>query len=429
MRTITSAAARRAALAAQGFATTARDRTNGAGGSSTRRAVLGVVRNTKLLQLDSVAAVVRAHYAPVFARIGAYDRSLLDEAIWDHRARRPRRLVEYWAHEAALIPVEDWPLLRWRMAGYAHGRWGGARRVLDENPDLPGRVLSVIDQVGACTAAEVERQLELNRPRRKDHWGWNHSDTKVVCEMLFATGELSVDKRVGFQRHYDLTERVLPPEVVGRRVDEPDAARELVLRAADALGVATETDLRDYYRLHRRQCEPALTELVDAGELEPVRVDGWDKPAYLRTGTWIPRRVEGAALLCPFDPLIFFRPRTERLFDFHYRIEIYTPEHKRVHGYYVFPFLLDGELVARVDLRADRATGRLHVLGAFAEPGRPHARVAHELARQLEAMAGWLELETVVVGERGDLAAALAVEVAARERVSMPAGVRFAEPG
>ncbi|PPJ27412.1 hypothetical protein C5E45_14045 [Nocardia nova] len=428
MRTITSAAARRAALAAQGFATTARDRTDGSG-SSTRRAVLGVVRNTKLLQLDSVAAVVRAHYAPVFARIGAYDRSLLDEAIWDHSARRPRRLVEYWAHEAALIPVEDWPLLRWRMAGYAHGRWGGARRVLDENPDLPGRVLSVIDQVGACTAAEVERQLELNRPRRKDHWGWNHSDTKVVCEMLFATGELSVDKRVGFQRHYDLTERVLPPEVAGRRVDEPDAVRELVLRAADALGVATETDLRDYYRLHRRQCEPALGELVDAGELEPVRVEGWDKPAYLRAGVRIPRRVEGAALLCPFDPLIFFRPRTERLFDFHYRIEIYTPEHKRVHGYYVFPFLLDGELVARVDLRADRATGGLHVLGAFAEPGLPQARVAHELARQLQAMARWLELETVVVGERGDLAAALAVEVAARERVSVPAGVRFAEPG
>ncbi|NKY86905.1 winged helix-turn-helix domain-containing protein [Nocardia veterana] len=429
MRTITAAAARRAALAAQGFAGPARDRATGPALASSRRAVLGVVRNTQLLQLDSVAAVVRAHYAPVFARIGAYDPAALDEAAWGHSARRPRRLVEYWAHEAALIPVADWPLLRWRMAGYEHGRWGGARRVLEENPRLPEQVLAVIAEVGACTAAEVERQLELNRPRRKDHWGWNHSDTKVVCEMLFATGELSVDKRVGFQRHYDLTERVLPAEIVRRRVEEPDAVRELVRRAAAALGVATEADLRDYYRLHRRQCEPAVAELVDAGELEPVQVDGWDRPAYLRTDVRIPRRIERRALLCPFDPLIFFRPRTERLFDFHYRIEIYTPEHKRVHGYYVFPFLLDGELVARVDLRADRATGRLRVLGAFAEPDRPHARIAHELAAELEAMAEWLGLDDVVVGERGDLAATLHAEVAAREGFSSSGAVRLAESG
>ena len=392
--------------------------------------MLGVLRNTKLLQLDSVAAVVRAHYAPVFSRIGAYDRDLLDEAAWGHSTRRPRRLVEYWAHEAALIPVQDWPLMRWRMAGFGSGRWGGARRVLEANPALPEQVLETIAVSGPSTAAEVERRLELNRPRRKDHWGWNHSDTKIVCEMLFATGELSVDKRVGFQRHYDLTDRVLPREVVGRRVEESDAVRELVLRAADALGVATEADLRDYYRLRRQQCEPALADLVDAGAVEPVRVQGWDRPAYLRAGARIPRRIEGAALLCPFDPLIFFRARTERLFDFHYRIEIYTPAHKRVHGYYVFPFLLDGELVARVDLRADRVNGRLYVPGAFAEPGRPAARIAGALAQHLWEMAQWLGLETVEVGERGDLASALAA-AGVRQRAAdrLPVELTAAECG
>ncbi|WP_026342884.1 winged helix-turn-helix domain-containing protein [Nocardia sp. BMG111209] len=400
MRTMTAAGARRTALAAQGFAAAPPATVN-------RRVLQRVLARTQLLQLDSVAAVVRAHYAPIFSRIGGYDRDLLDELAWSHDSRRPRRLVEYWAHEAALLPVEDWPLLRWRMARYRHGRWGGAKRVLEHSPGLPKDVLEVVGEFGACTAGEVENHLELNRPRAKDHWGWNYSDTKVVCELLFATGELSVDKRVGFQRYYDLTERVLPPEVLAREVDEPDAVRELVRRAADALGVATEPDLRDYYRLHREQTAPAIADLVDAGELEPVQVAGWDRLAYLRAGARTPRAVTGSALLCPFDPLIFCRPRTERIFDFHYRIEIYTPEPKRVHGYYVFPFLLDGELVARVDLRAERATGRLLVPGAFAEPGRDDPRVASELAAALRSMADWLELDHVVIGERGNLAAEL----------------------
>ncbi|WP_280274290.1 winged helix-turn-helix domain-containing protein [Nocardia wallacei] len=405
MRTMTAAAARRTALAAQGLAG---PRPSGA---PTRRTLQRVLEKTQLLQLDSVSAVVRAHYAPVFARIGGYDRALLDELAWSHNARRPRRLVEYWAHEAALLPVEDWPLLRWRMSRFRDGRWGGAARVVERNPRLPKDVLEAVGELGPATAGEVEKHLELERPRTKGHWGWNYSDTKVVCELLFATGELSVDKRVGFQRYYDLTERVLPPEVLAREVDEAEAVRELVRRAATALGIATEADLRDYYRLHRRQTEPALADLVDAGELEPVRVHGWDRPAYLRVGARTPRRVEGGALLCPFDPLIFFRPRTERIFDFHYRIEIYTPEAKRVHGYYVFPFLLDGDLVARVDLRADRATGRLLVPAAFAEPGRDSAYVVAGLARALRELADWLELETIEVGERGDLAAELGAVV------------------
>jgi uncharacterized protein YcaQ len=396
MRKMSAAAARRTALAAQGFG-----RRKPA--APTRRTVLDVVGRTQLLQLDSVSAVVRAHYAPVFSRIGGYDRTLLDEAAWSHGARRPRKLVEYWAHEAALIPVEDWPLMRWRMARYDHGRWEGMRRAVERNPTLGNDVLEVIAEVGAATAGEVERHLELDKPRPKGSW-WNLSDTKMICEQLFAKGALSVDKRVGFARHYDLVERVIPPEILAREVAEDEAIRELTLRAATALGVATEADLRDYYRTHRTQTEPAIADLVDAGELERVEVVGWDKPAYLRTGAATPRRIEGAALLCPFDPLIFFRARTERVFDFHYRIEIYTPEPKRVHGYYVFPFLLNGELVGRVDLRAERAAGRLLVPGAFAEPGYCTPETVAALTEALRDMADWLELDKVVIGERGDLA-------------------------
>ncbi|MEU4340485.1 crosslink repair DNA glycosylase YcaQ family protein [Nocardia sp. NPDC023852] len=396
MRNMSAAAARRTALAAQGFGARRPARV-------TRRSVLGVLDRTQLLQLDSVSAVVRAHYAPVFSRIGAYDRTLLDQAAWSDGVRRPRALVEYWAHEAALIPVEDWPLMRWRMSQYQHGRWSGMRKVVERNPTLGKDIVDVITEVGAATAGEVERHLELDKPRPKGSW-WNLSDTKMICEQLFAAGSLSVAERVGFARHYDLTERVIPADVLARTVSEQDAVRELVRRAAIAHGIGTETDLRDYYRLHRTQTEPAIADLVDAGELIPVAVEGWDKPGFLRAGAPTPRRVEGAALLCPFDPLIFFRARTERIFDFHYRIEIYTPEHKRVHGYYVFPFLLDGELVGRVDLRAERSTGRLRVPGAFAEPGYDTLATAHALTGALREMADWLELDEVVIGDRGNLA-------------------------
>lgn len=392
---MTAAAARRTAVAAQGFG---RRKPSVA----SRRSVLDVLARTQVLQLDSVSAVVRAHYAPVFARIGAYDRTLLDEAAWP-QGSRPRRLVEYWAHEAALLPVADWPLLRWRMERYRSGRWASARSVVDRNPTLGKDILEVIAEVGPSTASEVERHLELDKPRAKGSW-WNLSDTKLICEQLFAAGELSVPKRVGFARHYDLTERVIPPDIAAREIAEPDAVRELIRRAATAHGIGTESDLRDYYRLHRSQSTPAIAELVAEGELEQVEVAGWDKPAYLRVGAATPRKVEGAALLCPFDPLVFYRPRIERIFDFHYRIEIYTPEHKRVHGYYVFPFLLDGELVGRVDLRAERATGRLLVPAAFAEPGRDTLETAAALKNSLREMADWLELDEVVIGEKGDLA-------------------------
>ncbi|WP_336081639.1 winged helix-turn-helix domain-containing protein [Nocardia sp. SSK8] len=396
MQRMNAATARRAALAAQGFGKRRPANPN-------RRAVLDVVARTRLLQLDSVSAVVRAHYAPVFSRIGPYDRGLLERAAWSDSPRARRGLVEYWAHEAALIPVADWPLLRWRMAEYRLGRWAGMRKAAERNPTLAKDILDVVTEVGAASAGEIEKHLELDKPRPKGTW-WNLSDTKLICEQLFAAGELSTGRRAGFTRHYDLTERVVPADVRAREVPEDEAVRELLRRASRALGIATEPDLRDYYRLHKRQSTPAVADLVDAGELIPVAVEGWDAPAYLHPEASTPRRVTGAALLCPFDPLIFCRPRTQRLFDFHYRIEIYTPEPKRVHGYYVFPFLLDGALVGRVDLRAERATGRLLAPAAFAEPGHATPETARALRDALREMADWLELDEVVVGARGDLA-------------------------
>jgi uncharacterized protein YcaQ len=224
-----------------------------------------------------------------------------------------------------------------------------------------------------------------------------------VTEALFASGVLTTATRVGFARHYDLTEKVLPAEVVARQVDDDEAVRELTLRAASALGVGTEADIRDYFRLKPQQVKPALAKLVADGELELVDVDGWAAPAYLRAGQTVPRLDRGTALLCPFDPLIFFRPRVERLFQFRYRIEIYVPAPKREYGYYVWPFLLDGRLVGRVDLKAERTRDALHVVGAFAEPGQDKAQVAKPLAAELHKMANWLGLADVTVGERGDL--------------------------
>ena len=363
----------------------------------------------QVLQLDSVSVTVRAHYAPVFSRLGPYDRGVLDRAAWDHSARSPRLLVEYWAHEAALMAVDDWPLLRWRMRQYRHGRWG--THIVKANAALADKIVAAVAELGPSTAGQIEAHLAAG-PRRdaatpkKAQWR-SRSDTKWVAEALFSSGVLTTATRVGFARHYDLTERVLPPDVLAREVDEEDAVRELALRAAGALGVGTEADIRDYFRLAAGQAKPAIAKLVADGELEQVEVDGWSAPAYVPAGQVIPRRDRGAALLCPFDPLIFFRPRVQRLFEFHYRIEIYTPAAQRQYGYYVWPFLLDGELVARVDLKADRAADALHVVGAFIEPDRPPSRVAAALGGELATMASWLGLGGVTVGDRGDLAAQL----------------------
>ena len=396
MPALTAAQARRIAVAAQGF-------TDPKPAAAVSRAHLKrLISRIHVLQLDSVSVAVRAHYAPVFSRLGPYDRAVLDRAAWSHSARSPRLLVEYWAHEAALMAVEDWPLLRWRMRQYTHGRWGNVR----PNPKLSDDIVAAVAELGPSTAGQIEDHLAAKPKAGKGTW-WNRSDTKWVAEALFASGVLTTATRTGFARHYDLVENVLPAPVLAVEVDDDEAIRELVRRAAGALGIATEADLRDYFRLSSAQTKPAIAALVAAGELEPVAVSGWDAAAYLRAGQPIPRTDRGTALLCPFDPLVFFRPRVQRLFDFFYRIEIYTPAAQRQHGYYVWPFLLDGELVGRVDLKADRARDALHVVGAFAEAGRPRDRVAEALAGELRSMASWLGLSRVSVGERGDLVAEL----------------------
>jgi len=423
VETIGPAAARRAALAAQGFADPRPS------GPPTRRHLARVLGRVRLLQLDSVNVAVRAHYMPLFSRLGPYDRALVDDAAWSHSARRPRLLVEAWAHEASLVPVEEWPLL-WSGA-FRDRWWRSYQPIVDRSPGLVDDVLAAVKELGPIGAGALEKALEApTRPRPAGASWWERSDVKRICEYLFGTGVLTTGTRRHFQRLYDLPERVLPPAVLATPPPSAEeAARTLVLGSAAALGVATEPDLRDYYRLAPARSQVAVAELVEAGELEPVQVRGWERPAYRLPGARVPRRITGRALLCPFDPLVWERARTERIFGFHYRIEIYVPEPKREYGYYVFPFLLDGELVARVDVKADRAAGVLRVPGAFAEPGAEVPRVVAELAGELRAMAGWLGLDGVEVGERGDLAAPLAAETRQRRSaaslsaVSASAGV------
>ena len=398
-------AARRAVLAAQGFGAARPS------GPVTRRHLVRTLDRIRLLQLDSVNVAVRAHYMPLFSRLGRYQRALVDDAAWAHTARRPRLLVEYWAHEASLLPVADWPLLRSKAK--REGWWRHYAVLVDSRPGLVDDVLAAVKELGPVGAGELETALGGPAERRPPgaSW-WERSEVKRICEYLFGIGALTTGTRRHFQRLYDLPERVLPPDVLAAPAPaEDEAARALTRRAAAALGVATEPDLRDYYRIGPEPSRRAVGELVEAGELEPVEVRGWRQPAYRVPGTPVPRRVSGRALLCPFDPLIWERARTERVFGFRYRIEIYVPEPKREYGYYVFPFLLDGELVARVDVKADRRAGVLRVPGAFAEPGVDVIRVAAELAAELREMADWLELDGVVVGERGDLASLLASAV------------------
>nr|WP_239028182.1 crosslink repair DNA glycosylase YcaQ family protein [Pseudonocardia acidicola] len=389
-------------MAAQGFADPR------PAGTLTRRHLAKTLARTRLLQLDSVNVAVRAHYMPLFSRLGAYDPALVDDAAWKHAPRRPRLLVEYWAHEASLLPVEDWPLL---LSGAKRaGWWRNYRALAEREPGLVDDVLAAVKELGPVGAGALETVLGgPGRPRPPGVSWWQRSDVKRICEWLFGMGALTTGTRVNFQRLYDLPERVLPPEVLAAHPADPDeAARGLIARAASALGIATEPDLRDYYRLAPDRSRQAVAELVEAGELEPVAVRGWRHRAYRHPAARTPRRIGARALLCPFDPLIWERARTERIFDFRYRIEIYVPEPRREYGYYVFPFLLDDALVARVDLKADRAAGVLRVPGAFAEPGADTSRVVAELAAELRLMAGWLGLDGVVAGERGDLAAPLA---------------------
>jgi len=366
------------------------------------RDVQSVITRLGQFQIDSINVVRRAHYLPLYSRLGGYDTALLDRAA--HRA--PRRLYEYWGHAASLIDVKLQPLLRFRALPEHSDVWTGIERTARANPELVDRVREQVAERGPITAREIEHAEERDR----SNWGWNWSTVKTVLEWLFYRGEVTSARRNGqFERVYDLPERVLPPEVLATPTPSPEeSVRGLVRHAARALGVATETCLRDYFRTRPALTRGAIAELVESGELLPVRLTGAegsrDRPHYLWHEARVPRRVQARALLSPFDSMIFERARLGRLFDFGYRIEIYVPEPKRRYGYYVYPFLLGDRFVARVDLKADRAHGRLQVQSAWLEPGQPEQEVAAELAAELRSLADWLQLSEVQVARRGDLA-------------------------
>jgi uncharacterized protein YcaQ len=369
-----------------------------------RRHLRGVLRHTGLLQIDSVNVLARAHYLPVFSRIGAYPQPLLDRMAFRHG-----ELFEYWGHEAALLPVALHPLMRWRMARGERlvDRWGRIGRLVRERPGYVDWVYDEVVARGPVTAGEVAE----DEKRSTEEWGWNWTDAKTALEYLFYAGRVAIANRRNFERHYDLPERVLPASVLALPTPtEAEAHRELLMLAARFHGVGTAADLADYFRIGTVAARPRLAELVEDSRLEQVEVRGWQHPAYVLPGTPLPRRAAGRALLVPFDPLVWERSRAERLFGFRYRLEIYTPAHKRVHGYYVLPFLLRDALVARVDLKADRAARRLLVRAAWAEPDAPDD-TARALAAELALLAGWLELDDIAVEERGDLANRLSVEV------------------
>jgi len=394
--TLGLAEARRIALAAQGFGV-ARPT-----GAITQAHLRRVVDRVCLHQIDSVNVLVRAHYLPLFSRLGAYPRGLLDQAAWGRKSER--RLFEYWAHEASLLPLDCQPLLRWRMARAARGQgiWKGLAAFAHDRRGEADAVLARIAAEGPLATSEVG-----GRSGTTGWWQW--SDAKQALEYLFWSGQVTTrTRRGGFERVYDLPERVLPRMIVDALTpSEADAQRELIARSARALGIATAGDLRDYFRLKPDDAHPRIAELVEAGDLVPVTVHGWAQQAYLHRDARVPRRISGQALLAPFDPLIWERARTERLFGTRYRIEIYVPADRRVHGYYVLPFLMDGAIVARVDLKADRQAGKLKVQSAHAEPGAP-AATAERLGEELRLMARWLDLERVEVAGAGDLATALA---------------------
>ena len=389
---LTRAQARRIALAAQGFLDP-----RPAPGSATMRHVQRVVDRVQVVQIDSVNVVARSQYLPFFSRLGPYDTALLDRA----RDRAPRRLVEYWAHEASLVPPSTWPLLDFRMQRAHADAWGGMQRVAQEHPALVEAVRAEVVARGPLTSREVEAALEHDLPRDREDWGWNWSLVKNALEHLFWAGEItSAGRTTQFERRYASLERVLPRAVAevsldpARRPSPEDAFRELVMIAARAHGVGTEQCLRDYFRLKPEQARPALASLVAEGRLVRATIEGWKRPAYLHPGARRPRRVRAQALLSPFDSLIWQRDRTSALFGFDYRLEIYVPAPDRVHGYYVLPFLYGEELVARCDLKADRAAGVLKVQAVHWEPGAP-AQARPALADELRLMAQWLGLRSV----------------------------------
>ena len=383
-------------LAAQGFAE------QRPSGRVDRRHLRRLVDRIGLLQIDSVNVLVRAHELPVFARLGPHPRTLLKE-----QTERHRELFEYWGHAACLLPMRSQPLWRWRMEGKRDRERPWVDRVERKRPGYVQAVLDEVRDRGPITASELTDGGKAHGP----WWGW--ADGKLVLEWLFVAGEISAaGRRTTFEREYDLTERVVPPEILALPTPDPDdAQRDLVRMVTRALGVATLSDIASYLYLASAATARRVAELVEGGELQPVRVEGWSQPAYLAADAREPRRVSARALLAPFDPLVFDRARVERMFGMRYRIELYTPAPKRVYGYYVLPFLLGESLVGRVDLKADRARRTLLVQAAHGEPGVDRGEVTEALADELRLMAAWLDLDDIEVTGRGDLAPALRAQL------------------
>ena len=382
-------------MAAQGFG---RPRSAGAvTGSHLRR----VIERIGLHQIDSVNVLARAHYLPLFSRLGAYPRDLLDEAAWGKRSKR--RLFEYWAHEASLLPLDLHASLRWRMARAEQGIgiWRNLTDFAGTRHGEADALLKRIAEDGPLAASDLSESKGSG-----GWWGW--SDAKKALEYLFWAGRITTTtRRNSFARVYDLPERVLPASVLATPTpSEDDAQRVLIERSARALGIATAADLRDYFRLKPGDADPRIAELVEQGLLRPITVRGWKSQAYLHAEARLPRKIEGQALIAPFDPLVWDRARTERLFDTRYRIEIYVPAEQRVHGYYVLPFLLDGRIAARVDLKSDRQEGRLVVQRAHREESGA-ADTAERLMAELKRLADWLGLDRVIVADNGPFAPAL----------------------
>ena len=376
--------ARRIALAAQGF-DTARPKTK-----ATQRHVDALIARLCVIQIDSVNVLVRSQELPLFARLGNHDRNAI------LKATEAQKIFEYWGHEAAHLPVDLHPLFRWKMNAARTGKvthWG-LTSFYEENKAFVKRTLKHVTTNGPTTSRELSTRTE-----KKGTW-WDWDEAKVALEYLFLTGQLmSRGRGADFARIYDTPERVLPQRVFDAATpSERDARKQLLVRSAIAQGVATASDLADYYRQKPAAVKPLIAELVDEGELRAVAVDGWTEKAFVHRDAKLPKQLHATALLSPFDSLVWCRPRNERLFNFHYRIEIYTPKEKRKFGYYVLPFMMDGEMVGRVDLKADRASGVLQAHSVHTEKGVKRSSINDALNAELRAMATWLQLDRVQIG-------------------------------
>ena len=395
---LTLSEARRIALAAQGFD---RPRPRRAGRDDLRR----VIRGLGLVQLDFVNVLAPAHYLVLFSRLGPYDRSLFDELVYNRR-----EFTEQWAHEASILPVESWPLLAHRRELH-RVRPYGFEMFLERHPDYVSRVLDHVRERGPLTADDLP---DHDGTPRRIQGAWIGTVPRAVLEAYFGRGSLAVaGRQSNFARVYDLAERLIPPELLGLRVDRKAAQRELLRLAARSHGVGTAGDLADYYRMPVREARPRIVELVEEGALKEVRVEGWREPAYLHPEARLPRSIGAAALLAPFDPVVWFRTRASRLFGFDYTLEIFVAREKRKWGCYVLPFLAGDRLVARVDLKSDRAGRRLLVLASHLEAGADPEHTADALARELRTLADWLALDSIVVERRGGFARSLAAAVRA----------------